>query len=274
MVCDGQIVILDKTHSFYNNRKVRILTETKAATRRACVSMMCYLILLTGLSLAFNGKWLSIIMRMCIMHQMYSSYLYKNSHISRAWSPFAKTSKIDQVSFVFFSSLRLLTRKHCLNSRHHYILLRVVGSDSYVRCLMSKWDWLLNVTCNDISVIYIWQHIDVQTDWRSLTHGRAPISIAISYGSLTCPSKHRQGANIFIRLFRDTAPFSCLLGHAWDTEDTFSTLTLPGPHWGRCLIKETFPARYKTPPYFKLSWTRDAQGGCERTGHSPNRRIT
>ena len=47
---------------------------------------------------------------------------------------------------------------------------------------VSEWDWLLNVTCNDISVIYLWRHIDVQADWlRSLTYSQAPNAIAISF---------------------------------------------------------------------------------------------
>ena len=39
----------------------------------------------------------------------------------------------------------------------------------------------------------------------------APNAIDISWVSLTCPSKHRHGTNLFIRLFRETAPFSRLL---------------------------------------------------------------
>ena len=30
----------------------------------------------------------------------------------------------------------------------------------------------------------MWRHIDVQANWRSLTYGRAPNAINISYGSL------------------------------------------------------------------------------------------
>ena len=41
-------------------------------------------------------------------------------------------------------------------------------------------------------------------------------AIDISQGSLTCPPKHRHGATLFIRLFRETAPFSRLLRHAGD----------------------------------------------------------
>ena len=62
-------------------------------------------------------------------------------------------------------------------------------------------------------------------------HSRAPNAIDISYGSLTCPSKHRHGAILCIWLFLETAPFSHLLRHAWDTEDRFSTY-IPGPYGG------------------------------------------
>ena len=57
---------------------------------------------------------------------------------------------------------------------------------------------------------YMWWHIDVQADWRSCSYGRAPNAIGISQGSLTCPSKHRHGTNLFIRWFRHTAPISRL----------------------------------------------------------------
>ena len=66
---------------------------------------------------------------------------------------------------------------------------------------------------------YTWRHVDVQAEWRKRkTHGRAPKAIDISYhnGSLTCPSKHRHGTTLFIRLFRETAPSSRLLRHAAD----------------------------------------------------------
>ena len=46
---------------------------------------------------------------------------------------------------------------------------------------------------------YVWRHIDVQTDWRrSWTYGRPRNAIGISYGPLTCPSKHRHGASLLI----------------------------------------------------------------------------
>ena len=53
----------------------------------------------------------------------------------------------------------------------------------------------------------MWRHIDVQADWRrSLTYGRAPNAIDISQGSLTCPSKHRHGANLFILGYSEKPP--------------------------------------------------------------------
>ena len=71
---------------------------------------------------------------------------------------------------------------------------------------------------------YICDGTDVQADWRrSCTYTQAPNAIDISQGSLTCPSKHQHGPTLFIRWFRHTAPFSCLLQHAGDMEDVFST---------------------------------------------------
>ena len=44
----------------------------------------------------------------------------------------------------------------------------------------------------------MWRHIDVQADRRRRwTYGRAPIANDISYGSLTCPSKHRHEAFLY-----------------------------------------------------------------------------
>ena len=46
---------------------------------------------------------------------------------------------------------------------------------------VTEWDWLINVTFHDISVIYMWRQIDVQADWRrSNTYGRAPNAMDIS----------------------------------------------------------------------------------------------
>ena len=64
-------------------------------------------------------------------------------------------------------------------------------SESEIGCLTSH---------ATILKLYMWRHIDVQADWRrSWTYGRAPNAIDISWGSLTCPSKHRHGTTIFIR---------------------------------------------------------------------------
>ena len=63
----------------------------------------------------------------------------------------------------------------------------------------------------------MWRHICAGALGGSCTYGRAPNAIDISKGSSTCPSKHRQGATLFLRLFQETAPFSRLLRHAGDT---------------------------------------------------------
>ena len=49
--------------------------------------------------------------------------------------------------------------------------------------------WCFYVTWND-NFNYICDGTDVQADWRSCTYDRAPNAIDISFGSLTCPSKH------------------------------------------------------------------------------------
>ena len=56
----------------------------------------------------------------------------------------------------------------------------------------------------------------------------------LSTNAIDNPSKHRHGANISIRLFRETAPFSRLLRHAVDTGNILD-LT-PGPHEGGGLV--------------------------------------
>ena len=68
----------------------------------------------------------------------------------------------------------------------------------------------------------MWRHIDVQAECRrSLTYGRAPNAIDISKGVLTCPSKHRHGANLFTVIPRNR-PISVAFYNAHgDTEDLF-----------------------------------------------------
>ena len=83
----------------------------------------------------------------------------------------------------------------------------------------------LNNQFNSTQFSHICDDTDVQADWRrSCTYGRAPNAIDISQGSLTCPSYTDTGG-VFIRWFRHTAPFSCLLRYAGYTEDVLSTLT-------------------------------------------------
>ena len=84
------------------------------------------------------------------------------------------------------------------------------------------------VTCNDISVIYVTAQVCRRTEEEV-----AP-TVRNFAGFFNVPVLHRHGANLFIRWFRHTAPFSRLLRHAGDTEDVFSTLTpgvLTGDEW-------------------------------------------
>ena len=103
----------------------------------------------------------------------------------------------------------------------------VVGSSPTVG--ESEWDWLLNVTCNDISVIYITAHrctgglkkLDLQSGSQRYRH---------FVGSLTCPSKHRHGANLFMVIPRNRPILVAFYDTHGDTEDTFSTKPpLPPP---------------------------------------------
>ena len=122
---------------------------------------------------------------------------------------------------------------------------------------------LLNVTCNDISVIYVTAHrcvvrdslplyplfisavcADIKSGYRgreSRTNRCAGGLKKLSLQSGSQRQRHFVGffnvpvqaptrGHPFIRLFRETAPFSRLLRHAGDTEDTFFDLTPMGPH--------------------------------------------
>ena len=54
--------------------------------------------------------------------------------------------------------------------------------------------------------MYMWRHLDVQADWSIRSGSQRHRDFVV-----TCPSKHRHGVTFFIRLFRETAPFSHLL---------------------------------------------------------------
>ena len=59
---------------------------------------------------------------------------------------------------------------------HQWYLSTLNFSDYLSPEATSEWvNWLFNVTINDISVIHVTTHIDVQVDWRSWTYGRAPM---------------------------------------------------------------------------------------------------
>ena len=92
-------------------------------------------------------------------------------------------------------------------------------------------NWLFNVTIYNISVIHVTAHrcaggMKKNLYLRSQRHRHF-------IGSLTCPSKHRHGTNLFIRWIRHTAPLVAF----YDTlmiRRTHSRLNPPGPHGGIC----------------------------------------
>ena len=83
--------------------------------------------------------------------------------------------------------------------------------------------WMLTVTSNDISVIYLTAHrcagglkkkLDLWSGFQRHRHFVGLFNVPVQ-----APTRDQP----FIRLFLETAPFSRLLRHACDTEDTFST---------------------------------------------------
>ena len=85
------------------------------------------------------------------------------------------------------------------------------------------WTLVFYVTCNNISVIYVTAHrcagglkkLYLRSDSTRLRH-------FVGLRSLTCPSKHRHGAILCIRLFRETTLFH------WEEHDKklFSTAVI------------------------------------------------
>ena len=85
-----------------------------------------------------------------------------------------------------------------------------------------EWELLFNVTCNDISVIYAKTHrcaggFKKKLDLRSGSQRHRHF-----VGFLYVPVPALTQGHPFIRLFREYVPFSRLLRHTGDTEDTFS----------------------------------------------------
>ena len=69
----------------------------------------------------------------------------------------------------------------------------------------------------------MWRHIDVQAEWRrSWTYGRAPNAIDI-VGFFNVPVQAPTRDQPFYTVIPTHRPFSRLLRHAGDTEDTFSS---------------------------------------------------
>ena len=72
--------------------------------------------------------------------------------------------------------------------------------------------------------LYMWQHIDVEADWRrSWTYGRAPNAIDTFVGSLTCLSKHRHGANLLTVIPRNRSISVAFYDMHGEMEDLFSS---------------------------------------------------
>ena len=147
---------------------------------------------------------------------------------------------------------------------------------STVQSAMSyiEWDWLLNVTCNDISVIYVTANTCTgglknklnRSTGGNWTYGRASDAIDISNGSLTCLSEHGLGPP-FVWLFRETAHFSRLLRHARDTDDlyiyshlNYSLCSQPGGNsWRLGSISHTGTSMMfcpKTTQSLRITWVR------------------
>ena len=67
-----------------------------------------------------------------------------------------------------------------------------------------------------------------RTEEGSCTFGRAPNAIDISYGSLTCPSKHRHGPP-FVYSYSEKPPHLVAF-KAGDTEERILNLNPRRPH--------------------------------------------
>ena len=97
---------------------------------------------------------------------------------------------------------------------------------AYFKVSESGWDWWFNVTCNDISVIYLTAHLNVRRTEEEVVPTVA-LPNAIDISGRARPSTATRPP--FKRLFRETAQFSRLLRHAGDTEDLFSSWTPGSP---------------------------------------------
>ena len=75
---------------------------------------------------------------------------------------------------------------------------------------------------------------DVQADWRSCTHGRAPNAIDISQGSLTCPSYTDKGPP-FVYDDSDTPPHLVPFTTRWGYGGRI--LESPASSWGDSGVK-------------------------------------
>ena len=157
-------------------------------------------------------------------------------------------------SFYFFSCLACTSRHSFVSTQMiHSICFLTIQKLKLISCYRyiaeqrwSKREWsylivyLFSVSFNAFTVNYVYwcwcltSHATIIQSymWRYRCAGGLKKKLYLRLGSqrhrhfavfFNMPVLHRHGANLFIRWFRHTAPFSRLLRHAGDTEDVFST---------------------------------------------------
>ena len=98
---------------------------------------------------------------------------------------------------------------------------------------MSEWDWLLNVTCNDISVLYVTSHryagglkkkLDLRLESQRHRH---------SIGFFNVPVQASTLGQLFKRFFWETALFQPLFTTRMWIRRAYSHLKRPGSPRGR-----------------------------------------
>ena len=114
-------------------------------------------------------------------------------------------------NLIFVIHVFLVIRNRC---RPHIIIINLCN---HLKFMSFERFYLNRIGCftshATIFQFYMWRQIDGQAEWRrSWTCGRAPFNVPVQ-----APTRDKR----FYTLFRETAPFSHLLRHAGDAEDTF-----------------------------------------------------
>ena len=89
--------------------------------------------------------------------------------------------------------------------------------------VLFEFNWLLNVTCNDISVLYVTANRCAGRMKKKLNQWSGSQRHIHFVEFFNVPVQAPTRDKPFYTLFRETAPFSRILRHAGDAEDTFST---------------------------------------------------